>query len=73
MSSELPEEHIGRRRALALIGLAATGLFSTLAISEAEAQTIGMERRAARREFRHERRVHRHEVRHERRMNCHGM
>jgi hypothetical protein len=37
------------------------------------AQTMGMERRAARREYRHERRVHRHEVRHERRMNRHGM
>lgn len=37
------------------------------------AQTMGMERRAARREFRHERRAHRHEVRHERRMYRHGM
>jgi hypothetical protein len=37
------------------------------------AQTMGMERRAARREFRQERRAHRHEVRHERRMNRHGM
>jgi hypothetical protein len=36
-------------------------------------QTMGMERRAARRELRHERRAHRHEVRHERRMHRHGM
>ena len=37
------------------------------------AQTMGMERRAGRRELRLERRAHRHAVRHERRMHRHGM
>ena len=51
---------ISRRRALTLVGWAATlGLAApavTLAVSEAEAQTSGMERRGERRTGRHERR-----------------
>ncbi len=53
-------EMISRRKALSLIGLAAAfGLAAAptvLAVSDAEAQTVGMQRRQERREGRHQRR-----------------
>jgi ABC-type Fe3+-siderophore transport system permease subunit len=56
---------------IALLGLAAMfGLAASttvLTLSDAEAQTVGMERRHARRVYRRERRVVRRVVRHERR------
>jgi hypothetical protein len=64
-------EAITRRKALSLMGLAAAfGLAaaSTAAtLSDADAQTVGMERRHARREGRHVRREVRRTGRHERR------
>ena len=61
-------EVISRRKALSLMGLAAAFSLAAaptvLAVSDAEAQTVGMERRHERREHRRERR---HERRHERR------
>ena len=50
--SEIKEEAISRRRTLALLGFAAVlGLAgsSLVTLSDAEAQTLGMERRAGRR------------------------
>jgi len=78
MSKTIGSEGISRRKALSLLGLAATfGLAASstvLTISDAEAQTIGMERRQARRYYRRGRRYHRRGrrvvrrvVRHERR------
>ena len=53
-------EMISRRKALSLVGLAAafgfTAAPAVLAVSDAEAQTLGMERRQDRREGRHQRR-----------------
>jgi Ni/Co efflux regulator RcnB len=64
MSAIIGSEMISRRKALSLMGLAAAfGLVAAptvLAVSDAEAQTIGMQRR-------HERRAERHNRRHERR------
>jgi hypothetical protein len=64
MSAIIGSEMISRRKALSLMGLAAAfGLAAAptvLAISDAEAQTVGMQRR-------HERRAERHTRRHERR------
>jgi Ni/Co efflux regulator RcnB len=61
-------EVISRRKALSLMGLAAAFSLAAaptvLTVSDAEAQTVGMERRHERREHRRERR---HERRHERR------
>ncbi len=70
MSRNTETKIISRRRALSSLGFAALGL-STLptlfVASEAEAQTVGMERRHERRTGRHERREERRTGRHERR------
>jgi hypothetical protein len=64
MSAIVKSEMISRRKALSLMGLmAAFGLSAApavLTISDAEAQTAGMERRQERRSGRHERRQERH-------------
>jgi hypothetical protein len=71
MSAIIKSEMISRRKALSLMGLAAAfGLVAAptvLAVSDAEAQTVGMERRQERRAGRHERREARRAGRHERR------
>jgi len=71
MSAITRSEMISRRKALSLMGLAATfGLAAApvvLTVSDAEAQTAGMERRQERRAGRHERREERRAGRHERR------
>jgi hypothetical protein len=71
MSAIIKSEMISRRKALSLMGLAAVfGLAAAptvLTVSDAEAQTVGMERRQERRAGRHERREERRTVRHERR------
>jgi len=71
MSAIIESEMISRRKALSLMGLAAAfGLAAAptvLAVSDAEAQTVGMERRQERRAGRHERREARRAGRHERR------
>ena len=71
MSETTKSETISRRKALFLIGKGAilgVAAFSTaLTASDAEAQTVGMERRHARRVGRHERREERRMGRHERR------
>jgi Ni/Co efflux regulator RcnB len=71
MSAIIKSEMISRRKALSLIGLAAAfGLAAAptvLTVSDAEAQTVGMERRQERRAGRHERREERRAGRHERR------
>ena len=71
MSAITRSEMISRRKALSLMGLAATfGLAAApvvLTVSDAEAQTAGMERRQERRAGRHERREERRAARHERR------
>ncbi len=60
MSAIMKSEAISRRKALSLVGFAAAfGLAAAptvLAVSEAEAQTIGMERRQDRRTGRQQRR-----------------
>ena len=69
--TEKTELNLSRRTACSLLGL--TAAFSlavpvTLsALSDAEAQTVGMDRRQDRRQGRHERRTDRREGRHERR------
>jgi hypothetical protein len=71
MSAIIESEMISRRKALSLMGLAAAfGLVAAptvLTVSDAEAQTVGMERRQERRAGRHERREVRRAGRHERR------
>jgi len=71
MSAIIKSEMISRRKALSLMGLAAAfGLAAAptvLAVSDAEARTVGMERRQERRAGRHERREARRAGRHERR------
>ena len=63
MSAIIKSEMISRRSALSLMGLAAAfGLAAAptvLTVSDAEAQTAGMERRQERRAGRHERREER--------------
>ncbi len=60
MNAIIRSEMISRRKALSVMGLAAAfGLAAAptvLAVSDAEAQTVGMERRQERRAGRHERR-----------------
>jgi hypothetical protein len=60
MSAIIKSEMISRRKALSLMGLAATFALAAaptvLTVSDAEAQTVGMERRQERRAGRHERR-----------------
>jgi hypothetical protein len=67
----IKSEMMSRRKALSLMGLAtAFGLAATptvLVVSDAEAQTVGMERRQQRREGRHQRRDDRRTGRTERR------
>jgi len=75
MSEKIESEMLSRRKAFSLLGLAAAlGLAvppTVLMMSDADAETVGMERRHERREHRrerrHERREHREERRHERR------
>src|SRR6476660_4753198 len=71
MSAIIKSEMISRRKALSLMGLAAAfGLAAAptvLTVSDAEAQTAGMERRQERRSARHERRQVRRTARTERR------
>jgi hypothetical protein len=71
MSEEIGSEMISRRRLFSLLGLAAAlGVAvppSFLMVSDAEAQTVGMERRHERREGRRARRYERREERRERR------
>ena len=71
MSEKIESEVISRRRLFSLLGLAAAlGVAvppSVLMMSDAEAQTVGMERRHERREERRARRYERRERRHERR------
>jgi len=64
-------EAMSRRKALALIGLGTVlGLAaSSVSVSDAEAQTAGMERRQGRRGGRQERRQGRRTGRHERRQD----
>ena len=72
MSEIIKPEGISRRKTLSLLGLAAVfGLVASttvLAVSDAEAQTIGMQRRHARRYVRRTRRVARRYVRRTRRV-----
>jgi hypothetical protein len=70
MSEIIKSEAISRRRALSLFGkVAAFAAASTTALTvfDAEAQTVGMERRQERREGRHQRRDDRRTGRTERR------
>lgn len=71
MNAIIKSEMISRRKALSLMGLAAVfGLAAAptvLTVSDAEAQTVGMERRQERRAGRHERREVRRAARTERR------
>jgi hypothetical protein len=71
MSAITKSEMISRRKAVSLMGLAAAFGFAAaptiLAVSDAEAQTVGMERRQARRDDRHQRRDDRRTGRTERR------
>ncbi len=71
MNEEIKSELISRRTAFSLLGItAALGLAvpaTVLTVSNAEAQTSGMERRGERRAGRHERREDRREGRQERR------
>ena len=71
MTEKVTSELISRRTAFSLLGLTAAWGFAVpatvLTVSDAEAQTAGMERRGERREGRHERRDTRRAGRHERR------
>ena len=71
MSEQSKSEMISRRRALSLLGIAAAlGLAvppAVLTVSDAEAQTAGMQRRAARRAARRKRREERRMGRQKRR------
>ena len=71
MNAIIKAEMISRRKALSLMGLAAAfGLAAAptvLTVSDAEAQTVGMQRRQERRAGRHERRDERRTGRTERR------
>ena len=71
MSEIIKSEAISRRRALSLFGKVAAipvmGSIGALTVSDAEAQTVGMQRRQERRAGRHERRDERRTGRTERR------
>ena len=71
MSAVIKSEMISRRKALSMMGLAASfglaGAPAVLTITNAEAQTPGMERREERREGRQDRREERRTGRTERR------
>jgi hypothetical protein len=62
-------EMFSRRKAFSLLGLGAALSFAAVPLltSDAQAQTVGMERRHERRTGRHERRTERRTGRHERR------
>ena len=71
MTEKIKSDLISRRTAFSLLGVTAALGFAVpatvLTVSDAEAQTSGMERRGERRAGRHERRDTRREGRHERR------
>ena len=71
MTEKIASKLISRRTAFSILGVTAAFGFAVpatvLTMSDAEAQTVGMERRGERREGRHERRDTRREGRHERR------
>jgi Ni/Co efflux regulator RcnB len=71
MSEIIKSEGISRRNALSLFGkvaaFAVAASTTALTVSDAEAETVGMERRQDRRAGRHERREDRRVGRHERR------
>ena len=71
MTEAVKTETISRRKALSLFGkgaaLGVAAFATALTVSDAEAQTVGMERRHERRTGRHERREERRTGRHERR------
>jgi hypothetical protein len=71
MSDKIKSEMMSRRRVFSLLGLAAALGFAApttvLTVSDAEAQTVGMERRQQRRTGRTERRQERRTGRTERR------
>ena len=71
MSAATKSEAISRRKALSLVGFAVAFGFAAapavLAVSDAEAQTLGMDRRQDRRQGRHQRRDDRRTGRTERR------
>jgi hypothetical protein len=71
MTEETKLELMSRRRVFSVLGLTAALGFAVpatvLTVSDAEAQTSGMERRGERRAGRHERRETRRTGRHERR------
>ena len=76
MTEKIEFEQLSRRRAFSLLGGAA-GLSPAVpialsALSDADAQTAGMERRQDRREGRHERREDRREGRQDRRETRRG-
>ena len=71
MNAIIESAMISRRKALSLLGLTAAVGFAAvptvLTVSDAEAQTVGMNRRQERRAARHERRQERRTARTERR------
>ena len=70
MSANIKSEMISRRRTLSQMGFAAFGFAAApmvLTVSDAEAQTVGMQRRQERRSGRYERRDERRTGRTERR------
>ena len=71
MSEKITSEAVSRRRVLSVLA-AAVGLAvptTVLTVPDAEAQTIGMQRRHERRVGRHDRRQDRRAGRHERRQD----
>ena len=76
MTEKIKSELISRRTVFSLLGVTAALGFAVpatvLTVSDAEAETAGMERRGERREGRHERRETRREGRHERRETRRG-
>lgn len=67
MTEQIQSGLISRRTALSLLALGAAAPAAVLVVSNAEAQTPGMERREERREGRQERREDRRDYRQERR------
>ena len=76
MSEKIKSEMISRRRAFSFLGRAAVLSLvvpaTVMTATDADAQTLGMERRQDRRAGRHERRTERRTERHERRTERHG-
>ena len=76
MSEKIKSEMISRRRAFSFLGQAAVLSLvvpaTVMTATDADAQTLGMERRQDRRAGRHERRTERRTERHERRTERHG-